>query len=111
MPHISLSKKLASAKRSPSERKGIHSWHPYYAGYSEAFVTSAIEYLAINKSHLLLDPWHGSGTTALVASRYKLRTIGCRATAHIGSHPTRTHSVDDDILSFQRLRQHYRGTI
>ncbi|NJK52786.1 MAG: site-specific DNA-methyltransferase [Leptolyngbyaceae cyanobacterium SU_3_3] len=77
MPHISLSKKLASAKRSPSERKGIHSWHPYYAGYSEAFVTSAIEYLGINKSHILLDPWHGSGTTALVASRYKLQTIGC----------------------------------
>lgn len=77
MPHISLSKKLASAKRSPSERKGVHSWHPYYAGYSEAFVTSAIEYLGINKSHILLDPWHGSGTTALVASRYKLQTIGC----------------------------------
>jgi DNA modification methylase len=77
MPHISLSKKLTSAKRSPSERRGIHSWHPYYAGYSEAFVASAIEYLNINKSHILLDPWHGSGTTALVASRYKLRTIGC----------------------------------
>jgi hypothetical protein len=77
MPHISLSKKLVSAKRSPSERKGVHSWHPYYAGYSEAFVTSAIEYLGINNSHVLLDPWHGSGTTALVASRYKLQTIGC----------------------------------
>jgi DNA modification methylase len=77
MPHISISEKLASAKRSPSERKGIHAWHPYYAGYSEAFVTSAIEYLGINKSHVLLDPWHGSGTTALVASRYKLQTIGC----------------------------------
>ena len=76
MPHISFSDKLASAKRSPSERKGIHSWHPYYAGYSEAFVTSAIEYLGIKKSHTLLDPWHGSGTTALVASRYKLQTIG-----------------------------------
>jgi DNA modification methylase len=77
MPHLSLSEKLASAKRSPSERKGIHSWHPYYAGYSEAFVTSAIKYLGINKSHTLLDPWHGSGTTAIVASRYKLQTIGC----------------------------------
>jgi hypothetical protein len=77
MPHLSLSEKLASAKRSPLERKGIHSWHPYYAGYSEAFVTSAIKYLGINKSHTLLDPWHGSGTTALVASRYKLQTIGC----------------------------------
>jgi DNA modification methylase len=77
MPHTSLSKKLVSAKRSSSERKGIHSWHPYYAGYSEAFVTSAIEYLDIRKSHILLDPWHGSGTTALVASRYNLQTIGC----------------------------------
>jgi DNA modification methylase len=77
MPHTSLSKKLVSAKRSTSERKGIHSWHPYYAGYSEAFVTSAIEYLDIRQSHILLDPWHGSGTTALVASRYNIQTIGC----------------------------------
>jgi DNA modification methylase len=68
--------KLASAKRGAKERQGVHAWHPYYAGYSEAFVSSAIEYLGVNNSHVLLDPWHGSGTTALVASRYKLLIIG-----------------------------------
>jgi hypothetical protein len=75
MPLISTTNKLASAKRGAKERQGVHAWHPYYAGYSEAFVSSAIEYLGVNNSHVLLDPWPGSGTTAPVASRYKLPII------------------------------------
>jgi hypothetical protein len=58
-----------SAKRSPIERSGIHAWHPYYAGYSEGFVTSAIGHLSCDRDTLILDPWGGSGTTGAVASR------------------------------------------
>jgi SAM-dependent methyltransferase len=77
MPQTFLFKTLVSAKRGAKERAGVHSWHSYYAGYSEAFVTSAIEYLKLNRSHVLLDPWNGSGTTALVASRFGIQTLGC----------------------------------
>ncbi|MEG3436380.1 hypothetical protein V0288_04540 [Pannus brasiliensis CCIBt3594] len=73
----SLFTTIASAKRGALERSGVHSWHPYYAGYSEAFVSSAIEYLNLDRSHVLLDPWNGSGTTALVASRLEIPTLGC----------------------------------
>ena len=68
---------MASAKRGPKERSGVHLWHPYYAGYSEAFVDSAIKYLDLNRELILLDPWNGSGTTAFVASRFGIQTVGC----------------------------------
>lgn len=60
---------LVSAKRSPVERKTVHAWHPYYAGYSEAFVASALGYLKADDTTLVLDPWGGSGTTNAVAAR------------------------------------------
>ncbi len=67
---------LVSAKRTNNERQGVHQWHPYYAGYAERFVDSAIDYLNLNTSKLILDPWNGSGTTALVAARHRIRSIG-----------------------------------
>ena len=73
----SLLNNLVSAKRTKNERQGVYAWHPYYAGYSEAFVVSAIKYLGLNSSHLLLDPWNGSGTTAFVASQFEIATLGC----------------------------------
>lgn len=60
---------LASAKRGLSERKGVHAWHPYYAGYSERFVETALQYLGCVKGNTVVDPWAGSGTTGLMASR------------------------------------------
>jgi hypothetical protein len=64
-----------SAKRSSIERNGIHAWHPYYAGYSEGFVTSAIHHLSCDRDTLILDPWGGSGTTGAVASRNGVPSI------------------------------------
>ncbi len=77
MFQASLFNNLASAKRTKNERQGVYAWHPYYAGYSEAFVASAIKYLDLNSSDLILDPWNGSGTTAFVASQFNIPTLGC----------------------------------
>ncbi len=66
---------LKSAKRSVNERCGVHAWHPYYAGYSESFVDSALRYLDCDQGMTILDPWGGSGTTSLVASRLGLQSI------------------------------------
>lgn len=77
LQEASLFNNLVSAKRTKNERQGVYAWHPYYAGYSEAFVRSAIKYLGLNSSDLLLDPWNGSGTTAFVASQFEIPTLGC----------------------------------
>jgi DNA modification methylase len=66
---------LCSAKRTAVEKTGLHGWHPYYAGYSEAFVESAIRYLGCDRNWLLLDPWGGSGTTGIVAAKIGIPSI------------------------------------
>ena len=67
---------IVSAKRSSNERQGVHSWHPYYAGYSESFVKSVINSSNLHTNSLILDPWHGSGTTSLVAGRKSIKSVG-----------------------------------
>ena len=67
---------LQSAKRTKLEREGLHAWHPYYAGYSENFVRSAIDYLQLSKKDIILDPWSGSGTTNYVCELYGISSVG-----------------------------------
>lgn len=78
-PTTNIQSALVSAKRGRRERNGIHAWHPYYAGYAESFVESAISYLDLKPclDVVLLDPWNGSGTTTLVANRMGFTSIGC----------------------------------
>ncbi|MEK3827168.1 DNA methyltransferase [Paenibacillus sp. FSL K6-1558] len=67
---------IRSAKRQKNEREGVHSWHPYYAGYSEAFVEDMLNYLGVNSESVVLDPWMGSGTTALVCQKKGIQCLG-----------------------------------
>lgn len=67
---------IESAKRTKKERVGLHAWHPYYAGYSEKFVLSTIEYLKLSQDDLVLDPWSGSGTTNYVCELRNISSIG-----------------------------------
>jgi SAM-dependent methyltransferase len=53
----------------------VHAWHPYYAGYSENFVRSALGYLYCDSTTVVLDPWGGSGTTAIVAAQEGVSVI------------------------------------
>ena len=73
---IANSIQLQSAKRTKIERQGLHTWHPYYAGYSENFVHSAISYLKLTKHDLVLDPWSGSGITNYICESYGISSIG-----------------------------------
>ncbi|RYE02291.1 MAG: hypothetical protein EOP50_00425 [Sphingobacteriales bacterium] len=66
---------LKSAKRGSKERTGVHAWHTYYAGFSEDFVESALSYLNCTPGMTVLDPWGGSGTTSLVASKNGILSI------------------------------------
>lgn len=62
-------------KRGANERQGIHSWLPYYAGFSEAFVEDAIGRFGLGTDSILLDPMGGSGTTACAAQKKGISTI------------------------------------
>lgn len=67
--------KLVSAKRSKKERIGINSWLPYYAGFSQDFVNSAINYLGVKENDWIIDPWGGSGTTQVVSALARINSI------------------------------------
>ncbi|HED3854723.1 TPA: hypothetical protein R4217_003600 [Enterobacter soli] len=73
---VSGLKMIAGAKRGRNERKGLHSWHPYYAGYSESFVASVLQVEDVEPSAIVLDPWMGSGTTGIVCQKQTINCIG-----------------------------------
>lgn len=67
---------IRSAKRGPAERKGLHNWHPYYAGYSEAVVEDLLSFFEASPSDIILDPWLGSGTTSVVCQKKNINVVG-----------------------------------
>ncbi|MEH7075802.1 DNA methyltransferase [Neobacillus drentensis] len=67
---------IRTAKRGKNERNGVHKWHPYYAGYSENFVDDILEFLKATPDSIVLDPWMGSGTTALVSQKKGIKALG-----------------------------------
>ncbi|MEZ9199137.1 DNA methyltransferase [Shewanella sp. 10N.286.54.B9] len=69
---------ISSAKRTAYEKGSVHSWHPYYAGYSEFFVDSVlkIESGRLTQNSIILDPWVGSGTTGVVCQKNGLNCVG-----------------------------------
>lgn len=62
--------------RSPKLDPNGDTWYRYYAGYSEAFVADLLATLRLAKSSSVLDPWNGSGTTTIVATRRGYRALG-----------------------------------
>ncbi|MFJ7639411.1 DNA methyltransferase [Peribacillus sp. NPDC097225] len=67
---------VRTAKRGKNERQGVHNWHPYYAGYSENFVEDILDFMGADGDTIVLDPWMGSGTTALVCQKRGIKSIG-----------------------------------
>lgn len=67
---------VPSAKRRASNLDGLHSWFPYYAGYSPEFVRQALSELDLPKNAVVLDPMNGCGTTTVVAQELGYCAIG-----------------------------------
>ncbi|WP_431201354.1 DNA methyltransferase [Bradyrhizobium betae] len=65
---------LSSPKQTTTERQS--SLFPYYAGFSEAFVTDVLDALQASPNDVVLDPWNGSGTTTSIARRSGVASIG-----------------------------------
>jgi len=59
-----------------TKNKPIHRWYPFTEGYSDNFVMSIIKEFA-DKSTYLVDPFAGSGTTLVTASKYGLKSGYC----------------------------------
>lgn len=53
-----------------------HNWYYFKEGFSPLLVEEAINLTGINDDALIIDPFSGSGTTALVASSKNIHSIG-----------------------------------
>lgn len=62
-----------------SMRAPVHGWFTYPAGYSYRLVEVKIAEAGLNKDSLVLDPFLGSGTTAVAAKFMGIPSIGYEA--------------------------------
>ncbi len=50
--------------------------YPYYAGFSRSFADAVIGSMGLRKTAHIMDPWNGSGTTTLAATRLGYKASG-----------------------------------
>lgn len=66
--------------RTPKLSQGTSTgWYRYYAGFSEEFVADALTLLDLEPGAVVVDPWHGSGTTGAAAVKAGLQAVGIDA--------------------------------
>jgi SAM-dependent methyltransferase len=68
--------RISSPKRNRKRQTGWEGFFPYYAGYPETFAREVLRSARLSDGALVLDPWNGSGTTTLAASRLGLSARG-----------------------------------
>lgn len=54
-----------------------HRWYQYKEGFSPIMVERAIELANVCKDDIIVDPFNGSGTVTLAASKIGISAIGC----------------------------------
>jgi SAM-dependent methyltransferase len=59
-----------------NDHASVHRWWPYVQSYSAAFVEGLLDASDLASGATVLDPFSGSGTTAVVARRNGLRGVG-----------------------------------
>jgi SAM-dependent methyltransferase len=67
---------LPSAKLKKVDRVARHGWLNFYAAFSENFSDSVLQCLGIKEGHVILDPFLGSGTTAVSAQKHNVSLVG-----------------------------------
>ncbi len=66
-----------------SLRSPIHRWFAYPAGYSYKMIEAKIAEYDLGRESVIIDPFLGSGTTALVAMNRGINSIGIEAHAFV----------------------------
>ncbi len=66
---------LLTPKRKASDDDTI-ARYPYYAGFSSRFAEDVLRQMSLRRGALVADPWVGSGTTLVAASRVGCASIG-----------------------------------
>ncbi len=82
----------------------IHRWYSYLEGYSSCLVEDILQ--EIGKDHItaILDPFCGTGTTSLVASKYDIPSFYCE------TNPFMRYVIEAKVNCVKRLRDTHVGS-
>lgn len=83
----------------------IHRWYPYLEGYSSCLIDDLIQEIGIQKTEIIYDPFCGTGTTSLVASKYGITSY------YSETNPFMRKVIEAKINSVKRLRDSGIGSI
>ena len=79
--------------------KGFHRWYSYLEGYSSPLIENILNEIGIKNIHSVYDPFCGTGTTALVASKYGIPSF------YSETNPFMRMVIEAKINSVKRLRE------
>ncbi|QLA18635.1 hypothetical protein [Desulfolutivibrio sulfoxidireducens] len=65
-----------SPKRSKDEANSSLALFPYYAGFSQRFVSSVLSSFNFDRNAIVCDPWNGSGTTTTESFKNGFQVMG-----------------------------------
>lgn len=95
-----------------SMKRPRHSWFPYKEGFSPSFVRQFLQQSSDLSDGTILDPFSGSGTTALVAGEVGLRGVGLDVsplTTFIAKTKA-TVLTSKEATSFRKQINHFKGS-
>lgn len=81
----------------------VHRWFRYSAGFAAEWVGQVLDDWGIGRDHVVLDPFAGSGTVAVVCDSRRVRSIGVEAhpmVARIGRAKLSWHTPVDRFARF-----------
>ena len=82
----------------------IHRWYSYLEGYSSCLVEDIVAELGVDKIHTIYDPFCGTGTTTLVASKYGIPSY------YSETNPFMCSVIETKINCVKRLRDSLVGS-
>lgn len=95
--------KAAAATFALNKGEPIHCWYSYLEGYSSCLINDIVMEIGPENIHSIYDPFCGTGTTALVASSYGIKSYYCE------TNPFMQKVIEAKINSVKRLRDSSTG--
>lgn len=88
-----------SNKLDPQDR-AFHNWYRFVLSFPPHLVRNYLEDFGLDRSHIVLDPFCGTGTTLVETKLHGLKAIGLEANflAHLASSVKVDWEIDPDLL-------------